>query len=136
MHELILWVRHLRNVVIFKVSTRFLLLFLMVLGLWVATNTPTDLNLPTVNDKIQHLSVFFAFAMLADLVTSRKPFWFWKGLPLLGYGALIEIMQFYTPHRSFEVADWIADFFGVLLYYMIKYTLCKLDEKKEQILIK
>ncbi len=136
MHELILWVRHLRNVGAFKVSARLLLVLLMVMGLWVATSTPADISLPTINDKIQHLLVFFTFAMLADLVTVRKPFWLWKGLPLMGYGALIEVMQFYTPHRSFELADWVADFCGVFLYYTIKYTLCKLDGKKDRILIK
>lgn len=136
MHRLILWVRHLRNVFVFRVSTRLLLVFLMVLGLWVATSTPTDLDLPTINDKIQHLFVFFMFAMLADLATSRKPFWLWKGVPLLGYGALIEVMQYYTPNRSFEIADWVADFCGVLLYYTLKYILCKLEQKRVQILIK
>lgn len=129
MHKLILQVRHLRNVGAFKVSTRLLLILLIVMGLWVATSTPSDLDLPTINDKIQHLFVFFCFAMLIDLTTARKPFWLWKGLPLIAYGALIEIMQFYTPNRTFELADWVADFFGVFLYYAIKWVLCKLDER-------
>ena len=128
MHELILYVRHLRKIGAFKTSTRLILVLLMVMGLWVATTPAQNLHLPTMNDKVIHMLVFFAFAMLADLATSRKPFWFWKGVPLVLYGALIEILQFYTPNRSFEIADWIADLFGVVLYYSIKYTLRKLDE--------
>lgn len=128
MHELILTIRHLRNVGVFKVSSRLLLVLLMVVGLWVATAPADQLRLPSMNDKLIHMFVFFAFAMLADLAISRKPFWFWKGVPLVIYGALIEVVQFYTPNRSFEVADWMADLFGVVLYYSLKYTLRKLDE--------
>ena len=128
MHELILLVRHLRNVGAFKVSTRLLLVLLMVAGLWVATAPAEQIHLPNMNDKFIHMFVFFAFAMLADLAISRRPFWFWKGMPLIIYGALIELLQFYTPNRSFEIADWVADLCGVALYYGIKYSLRKRDE--------
>jgi len=129
MHRFILFVRELRAVPLFKNSVRFLVVFLMISGAWVATR---ELDIPpeySVNDKIIHMVVFFGFAFLVDLSTSRKPFWFWKGVPLLVYGACIEIMQYYTPERSFSLLDWLADFGGVLLYFVIKRFLVWLDQK-------
>lgn len=123
MYKLIMLVRDFRQRGAFKVSTRLLLLFLMVLGVWVATMPLDNVELPKINDKLVHMAVFFGFALITDLATSRKPFWLWKGLPLLGYGALIEILQNFTEYRSFELADLSADAAGILLYYMAKYLL-------------
>jgi VanZ family protein len=95
----------------------------MIAGAWVATRT---LDLPEtieLNDKVIHAVVFFGFALLMDLAISRHPFWLWKGLPLLIYGAMIEIMQYFSPERSFSLLDWLADFSGILLYFLIKLFL-------------
>jgi len=120
MQQLILLVRKLRQIAAFKVSTRAVVITLMVLGIWVATKKldfPPDVN---VNDKLIHAVVFFGFAVLVDLASSRKPFWLWKGLPLLAYGIGIEVMQYFTPFRSFSVADMVADFAGILIYFLLK----------------
>ena len=129
MHNLIILVRHLRRIAAFKVSTRAVVLTLMILGVWVATvklEFPPDVS---VNDKLIHVVVFFGFALLMDLATSRNPFWLWKGLPLLIYGAGIEIVQYFTEFRSFSIADWFADFAGILLYFMIKSIIVFFDKK-------
>ncbi|MCF6190533.1 MAG: VanZ family protein [Cocleimonas sp.] len=76
-----------------------------------------------LNDKVIHIIVFFGFAVIMDLATSRHPFWLWKGLPLLAYGMIIEVMQYFSPDRSFSLFDWLADFSGILLYFLIKHTL-------------
>jgi len=130
MHNLILLVRHLRRIAAFKVGARTVVVSLMVLGSWVATRHlefPQELSL---NDKIIHIVVFFGFAVLMDLATSRHPFWLWKGLPLLMYGAAIEIMQYFSPDRSFSVLDWFADFFGIFLYFILKLLVLWLDSKR------
>jgi hypothetical protein len=130
LHRLILFVRHLRGVVVFKNSIRFLVLFLMLAGAWVATR---ELDIPLgfePNDKIIHSVVFFGFAVLVDLSSSRKPFWLWKGLPLLLYGIGIEIMQYFTPERSFSMLDWGADLAGILLYFIAKRLSIWLDLKR------
>jgi len=130
MHNLITLVRHLRRIAAFKVSTRAIVLTLMILGVWVATvklELPPDLS---VNDKLIHVVVFFGFALLMDLATSRNPFWLWKGLPLLIYGGGIEIAQYFTEFRSFSIADWFADFAGILLYFIIKSVIVFLDKKR------
>lgn len=129
MHNLITLVRHLRRIAAFKVSTRAVVLTLMILGVWVATvklDFPPDLS---VNDKLIHAVVFFGFALLMDLATSRNPFWLWKGLPLLIYGGGIEIAQYFTEFRSFSIADWFADFAGILLYYIVKSAIVFFDKK-------
>jgi VanZ family protein len=122
MQQLVLLVRQLRRIVLFKISTRMVVLTLMLLGIWVATQKlefPPDLN---INDKLIHIVVFFGFALLVDLSSSRKPFWLWKGLPLLVYGIGIEVMQYFTPFRSFSLMDMIADFAGILIYFSLKLT--------------
>ena len=123
MHKLILLVRQLRRVAFFKVSTRTLVIFLMIAGAWVATRTLDFPETIELNDKVIHAVVFFGFALLMDLAISRHPFWLWKGLPLLIYGAMIEIMQYFSPERSFSLLDWLADFSGILLYFIIKLLL-------------
>lgn len=120
MEQLILLVRQLRRVAAFKISTRMVVITLMLLGIWVATQKlefPPDVN---INDKLIHIVVFFGFAVLVDLSSSRKPFWLWKGLPLLVYGIGIEVMQYFTPFRSFSIMDMVADFAGILLYFLLK----------------
>ncbi len=120
MQQFIQLVRQLRRIALFKVSTRAVVITLMILGVWVATKKldfPSDVN---INDKLIHAIVFFGFAFLIDLASSRKPFWLWKGLPLLTYGIGIEVMQYFTPFRSFSVMDMVADFAGILCYFLLK----------------
>lgn len=120
MKQLVLLVRQLRRIAAFKVSTSAVVIILMLLGIWVATKKldfPSDVN---VNDKLIHVVVFFGFAVLVDLASSRKPFWLWKGLPLLVYGIGVEVMQYFTPFRSFSITDMIADFVGILIYFLLK----------------
>lgn len=114
-------VRKLRQVHFFKISVWLLIMMLMILGAWVATDTLEFPAGPSVNDKIIHVFVFFSFSVLMDLASSRKPFWIWKGIPLLGYGIFIEILQYFAPYRTFSVADMFADFVGIFFY-----SLCKL----------
>ncbi len=123
MHKLILLVRELRQKGAFKVSTRLLLVFLLVIGLWVATMPLNHPSIPRVNDKLIHMLVFFCFAFLMDLATARKPFWLWKGMPLFFYGAVIEVLQSFTAYRSFELADLVADAAGISVYYALKFCL-------------
>ncbi|PID33819.1 MAG: VanZ family protein [Thiotrichales bacterium] len=102
----------------------------MILGAWVAT---MKLEFPpsvSVNDKIIHAVVFFGFALLMDLATSRKPFWLWKGLPLLLYGIGIEVLQYFTECRTFSIADIFADLAGILLYYIVKSLIVFFDRTK------
>ena len=127
MHELIFLVRQLRRLALFKISIRVLVVILMIVGSWVATISLEFPEAVDINDYLKHAIVFFGFSVLMDLATSRHPFWLWKGLPLLTYGLIIEVMQYYSPVRTFSLLDWLADFSGILLYFIIKILLLKLE---------
>lgn len=123
MLKLVLLVRELRQKGAFRVSTRLILVFLLVLGVRVATLPMDHLPVPHLNDKLIHMVVFFGFTVLMDLATARKPFWLWKGMPLILYGVLIEVLQNFTAYRSFELADLVADSAGIALYYVVKLSI-------------
>lgn len=79
---------------------------------------PLSTDPGTGNDKINHL---LAFAVLAALVDGSFPGpgpgrgWAkWAGL--LGYGLLIEAVQFFLPFREASGWDLLADAAGIGLY--------------------
>jgi VanZ family protein len=65
-----------------------------------------------INDKILH---FLCFAYLTILCKFARFFDqdIWVYVIVLGYGILIEIVQLYIPHRSFEFLDILADLIGI-----------------------
>ena len=126
-HRLIVWVRYLRRINAVKYSVFAFLLALMLLGVTVAT---TPMQGVQINDKFIHIVVFFGFAFIIDLVTSREPFWVWKGLPLIVYGFGIEVLQYFSPGRSFSLFDGLADGVGVLLYWLAKQLLYLYERRR------
>jgi len=128
-HRGIVWVRYFRRIKPVKYSFFAVLVLLMVAGIKVATmplEFPESLQL---NDKVIHIIVFFGFAVLVDLVSSREPFWLWKALPLIIYGVGIEVLQYFSPDRSFSVLDAMADVGGVLLYWLLKQIVYWMDRR-------
>lgn len=129
-HRVIVWVRYLRKIKTVKYSVFAFLLLLMIAGVKVATmplHLPESLQL---NDKFIHLIVFFGFALIIDTVSSREPFWLWKALPLIIYGFGIEVLQYFSPDRSFSLLDGLADASGVLLYWLAKQVLYMLEQRR------
>ena len=102
-----------------------LLVILLPISLWVAL-IPLDnvIDPAIISDKVLHFLAFFGFAVLIDASFKPARFWVWSASPLIFYGALIEILQSFTPYRSFSVWDWIADIVGVLVFYLI-LRVCK-----------
>lgn len=88
-----------------------------VIVLLLALLPPTD-ALPTTGwDKANHL---LAFAWLAALGTSAWPSrQGWMTAGLLGYGALIELLQHFAPGRHADSADLLADGVGIALGWMV-----------------
>lgn len=133
LHRLIVWVRYLRRIKTVKYGFFAILVLLMLAGLKVATmplQFPESLQL---NDKVIHVVVFFGFAVLVDLVSSREPFWFWKAMPLIIYGVGVEVLQYFSPDRSFSMLDALADVAGVLLYWFCKRVLQYFDERSSSV---
>ena len=69
-----------------------------------------------VNDKLLHLLAFGALALLLDFSFPQSGFGLRKAMALLGYGVLIEMVQYFLPNREFTLYDVLADATGIALY--------------------
>lgn len=76
----------------------------------------------TFNDKINHLAAFGTLSLLAHIAYASTPKVKWA-TGLLGYGLLIEVVQYFLPHREFSLLDLAADLAGIALYLVIFYPL-------------
>jgi VanZ family protein len=94
---------------------RLLLAVALTVTAWQALTPAPAVEVPG-SDKLLHAAAFFAFAFLADRGWPAARYWLPKALPLLAYGALIELAQSTTASRSAEWLDLAADGAGLLLY--------------------
>ena len=66
-------------------------------------------------DKLNHLLAFGSLAFAATMGSSAsRTRQAWMLLALLGFGALIELLQLHVPGRSAEWADLLADAIGIV----------------------
>lgn len=72
-------------------------------------------------DKAQHVLAFFCLSSLGILAHQKAVVKLTIGLLL--YGALIEVLQWFTDWRSGELTDWLADGIGILIGYSLINTL-------------
>ena len=82
---------------------------------------PTVPQMPTTGwDKSNHLLAFAVMSWLGCMAYPRHNALVL--LALLAYGALIEVLQSFTPHRSAELGDLFADSLGLVpgwLLYLV-----------------
>ena len=79
--------------------------------------------IPSVNpgitylDKIIHFIIFVLLTFILDFCT-RRPLQenYYLIFLLIGFGAFIEVSQYFTATRSAEFLDWAFDSLGVLVY--------------------
>lgn len=78
----------------------------------IATFDPGDF-LASMWDKLGHFLAYFGIALIGFLAatTARHRVQIAAGMLILGL--TLEILQFYTPNRQFEWADWLADGVGI-----------------------
>jgi VanZ family protein len=55
-------------------------------------------------------------SFLADLSFPNNGFGLSKLFPLLGYGLIIEVIQYHLSYRMFSLLDVTADVIGLVLY--------------------
>jgi VanZ family protein len=101
------------------------LLAIAMLALLVLSLMPAAIPVPSTGwDKSNHALGFAVLAFLA--------YWAWPGriplslLGLLGYGALIEVLQSLTPDRMAEWSDLWADGVGLLVGTAVAWLLQRL----------
>ena len=81
----------------------------------------TQIHYPVVediNDKVNHIFAFYVLALLADFSFPKDGFGLTKVLALLGYGLLIEMIQYFLPYRSSSFYDLAADGAGLFVYWI------------------
>ena len=85
----------------------------------------TPIEIPQLEgswDKSNHLAAFITLAFLLDFSTSGNSI---KWLGLACYGMLIEIAQWFTEYRYFELSDILADCIGIAIYVILRGQLAK-----------
>lgn len=65
------------------------------------------------NDKVNHFAAFLVLGLLLGRSYAGLSRSIQVAL-LLGYGLLIELIQFFLPHRTFSLGDLAADLAGIL----------------------
>ncbi len=96
---------------------RLALLATVIVVTYLAT---TPLKYPVVediNDKVNHFLAFYVLALLVDFSFPKDGFGVTKTLALLGYGLLIEVIQYFLPYRSSSLYDLAADGAGLFVYW-------------------
>jgi VanZ family protein len=68
-----------------------------------------------LNDKLQHVLAFALLGLLGCAAMPERARWRWVLPVLLGYGLLIECVQWWLPWREFSVLDLAADLVGLLV---------------------
>ena len=74
-------------------------------------------------DKLNHLAAFFVLALLTEYAFPSATISAQKLLSLLGFGLLIEVLQYWVGYRYFEWLDVAADAAGIVLFWVIRGTL-------------
>ena len=101
-----------------QAGARLLLaLALLVITSMALTPSPGAVQ-EAVNDKLGHLMAFTLLALLVHASWPERDFDWRLGLPLLGYGLAIELIQHFIPNRFFSLLDLLADAGGILLYLL------------------
>lgn len=102
----------------------------------------SSVHLPSYSDKIIHFIVFGLLCLmicwtLSSVTIGSK--WIYKIILAIGitslYGASDELHQLFTPHRSVEIFDWLADTLGaVTAGFLWHIATSKWQSKKKKFL--
>ena len=90
-----------------------------ILWLALSPNPPNPAGLFDL-DKVNHVGAFFVLSLLADYSYLARSALAQKGAALLGFGLLIEGLQYGVGYRYFEFADLVADGGGIVLYGLVR----------------
>jgi len=95
------------------------LLGVSVLLILVLATQPMDaLPVRGINDKLMHALAFLALSWFVDFAFPKTGFDLRKILPLLGYGLLVELVQWPLSYRSLSGLDLLADAIGIGIYLL------------------
>jgi VanZ family protein len=101
------------NIILF----RYTLFATLLMITYLAT---THIHYPVIediHDKAGHLLAFYVLALLTDFSFPDSRLNLSKTALVLGYGLLIEIIQYFLPGRLCSVYDLTADALGLMIYW-------------------
>ncbi len=98
------------------ITFRVALAVTLVMTMYLATAQQAPSVIDNLNDKANHVLAFYVLAFLADYSAPKVRFNLGKGLAILSYGLLIEVIQYFLPYREFSLLDLAADGVGVAAY--------------------
>lgn len=101
------------GIVTFRVALSITLLVI----LYLATTQRSYPVVEDINDKVSHVLAFGALAFLGDFSYPNGQFGLKKFFWLLGYGLLIEFIQYFLPYREASLFDLVADGVGLAIYW-------------------
>lgn len=105
---------------------RVALVVTLVVTMYLATTQQEFPVLDSINDKVKHALAFYVLAFLADYSTPKVKFNLNKGLTILSYGLLIEVVQYFLPYRESSLFDLMADGIGIAIYVVSQPVLYRL----------
>ena len=76
---------------------------------------PSGIN---IWDKLSHSIAFTALALSAAFGWPEKGFVRSVLIPLLLFGVLIEVIQYFIPGREFSLLDMLADAIGIIIVWV------------------
>ncbi len=76
---------------------------------------PSGIN---IWDKLSHSIAFAALALSAALGWPKRDIFRSVLIPLLLFGVLIEVMQYFIPGREFSLLDMLADAIGIIIVWI------------------
>ena len=95
--------------------SRTLLVLVVVAVLHLATTAHAYPMVSAVSDKVNHMSAFFVLTGLVRFAFPRRG-WRFALAVLMGFGVLIEFIQYFLPYRESSGLDLMADLAGVVAY--------------------
>ena len=100
------------------------ILLVLAIGviLWLALHTSPPISGLQL-DKLNHLAAFFVLALLAEYAFPSATVSALKLAPLLGFGLLIEVLQYWVGYRYFEWLDVAADGAGIAVFWLVRGAL-------------
>jgi VanZ family protein len=100
------------------ISFRVALVVTLIVTMYLATTQWELAIIDDTNDKVKHILAFYVLSFLADYSAPKVRFNLSKGLMILAYGLLIEVIQYFLPYRENSLYDLAADAIGIAAYVL------------------
>lgn len=90
-----------------------------------------------LNDKVEHAVTFFILSLFLNRASDTIKHRVRNVLFLISFGALIEFIQHFIPHRSMSLSDALANIAGIFIFQVLfSIYLYHTKKKKRSSLIK